>query len=334
MKKSIIILLLLLLLAGCTDPDKPEPEPDPGKDPEPVVELDEIQKKIAENECVAGIMFLGTVEGPIGDGIIDVIGGTAYETEYPFILNIPYDHYVEDTDARHYILYYPVSSEYTVDIVGKADNLLYSGDDGKPVIIYVDGNNGAARAIIKKDGKAVSDIHLIVTQVKKLYVSDSNVLDMSIYYENQAMADSLIPVRAEIESAHKAMGIAYLGRVKGPIGDGIINVVEDTPYETLFPFLFLVPYDRYVEYGNGSDYFLIVPAKSSYKVMLLRRNGYIIAEFDDGAPVLLCCDASKANVSVDIQASENEYYDYIFQVKDGELRDIKDRGVLDLTVYK
>ncbi len=135
------------------------------------------RQRILDKGCVAAIMYLGEVNGPIGDGIINVIEDTYYLSDRPYILDIPYSHYVE-ADGPHYFVILPLSDNSRVT-ASKDGRTIYSQEDGCPLVLNCESGEVSVKITNNDDG---SSAILTVAVKKGKVVLDSNlVCDMTIY---------------------------------------------------------------------------------------------------------------------------------------------------------
>ncbi|MBQ7938648.1 MAG: hypothetical protein IJ283_09195 [Oscillospiraceae bacterium] len=140
--------------------------------------------------------------------------------------------------------------------------------------------------------------------------------------------------------AESVCGVAYVGFVEGPVGDGYRPIFEEQKeLMEWYPFIADIPYERIVE-ADGYDLYCIVPASldCSVKVEMLYFPeeedawepvvGDVIYESESGEPIIVRCNESDifSNVLVtvtDPNGNEKKFSPYLSLV-DGSLAGINE----------
>ena len=137
-------------------------------------------------------------------------------------------------------------------------------------------------------------------------------------------------------------GVAYVGFVEGPFGDGYRAIIEEQKeLMEWYPFVAEIPAEQFVE-TDGYDLYCIVPASLDYSVkveeVFMPENteawepiiGEVIYESETGEPILLKCNESDifTNVLVTIttpEGAEKKISPYL-SLMDGSLAGINEDG--------
>ena len=141
--------------------------------------------------------------------------------------------------------------------------------------------------------------------------------------------DTIQSLRQGIFDSDADVGIAYLGHCEGPIGDGIINVIEGSDYVNDFAFLRRIPFDNYIE-TKGSDYFLILPVSNECSLAVNDEDGNVLYRSEYGEPVILMCDGSIGNARINVVNGTDGPSFYI-KLENG--RPVQTPGVIDISIY-
>lgn len=196
---------------------------------------------------------------------------------------------------------------------------LYSGDFYE---VYIDYNDGTQ--IYGHSGNSNK-----LDQFKGIKDELFYRLDAFFPYSYKSLVGEgeIASIRQVIFDSGNLAGVAYLGRVEGPIGDGIINVIEGTDYEE-WKFLTVISFDNYVE-TDGFDYFLILPLEDSFSLMVYNSANNEIYH-SDGTPIILCCNADSGNAKISISDGSSPV---IFNpiIKNGKLQPVA--HVSDISIY-
>jgi predicted small lipoprotein YifL len=153
--------------------------------------------------------------------------------------------------------------------------------------------------------------------------------------------------------AEAICGVAYVGYVEGPSGDGYGAIIEESGLMEYYSFVAEIPSERFVE-TDGYDMYCVVPASLDYSVKVeevsLPENteawepiiGETIYESETGEPILLKCNESDifTNVLVTIttpDGTEKKISPYL-SLMDGSLAGINEDQsgltALDFTRYE
>jgi len=102
-------------------------------------------EQMQQNGMIAGVAFLGYIDGPMGDGYRGFLAEEGYLEEYPFIAEIPTDRYIE-TDGNELYCIVPADPSASVAVNewivtdGDPDNgqpgeVLYRSESGEPILL-------------------------------------------------------------------------------------------------------------------------------------------------------------------------------------------------------
>lgn len=104
----------------------------------------------------------------------------------------------------------------------------------------------------------------------------------------------------QLQEYQMAAGVAFLGYVEGPMGDGYLGALSSWGYLEDYPFTGEIPYENYVE-TDGDEMYCVVPADPNASVAVNEwivtgdtvdsgEAGEVLYRSESGEPIMVTCN--------------------------------------------
>lgn len=327
MKKIISALLIAVLIlsafAGCGKGGGESADLSAEPEKEPAIELTDdlidLRKEISESGAVAGVAYLGWVEGDFSD-VLENIRNQRYSEKYIYLENFPEEYYGENEGFEYYGVV-PVSNDVQITVnkceldengeLAKGDEIV-SSDNGTPLLIRGNVSEIVPNLMITAiaDGKTYE------------YTPMRSGEDGSLALDNDAFYDytpyELMPEFEEGDGE----GNDYTEE-QGDNPDSSMPGKTDVP-----PAILNYDWEAYATDYSGTEYTLQLRfndnGTASYKA------GYYQSEFIDIYSGTWSVDPATGYIELDLQSQPVPGYEYI---DESESHDFKTSLAYNLTEY-
>lgn len=157
-------------------------------------------EQLQQNGMIAGVAFLGYIDGPMGDGYRGFLAEEGYLEEYPFIAEIPTDRYIETNGNELYCIV-PADPGASVAVNewivtdGDPDNgqpgeVLYRSESGEPLLLLCNDEvlwSNLQINLVDETGYAVSFHPFVSPQNYHLSLGEAagDIVDFTIYADDK-----------------------------------------------------------------------------------------------------------------------------------------------------
>lgn len=218
--------------------------------------LDELE----HTESAFAEAFIGYVEGPMGTGYEEFFKEQGYLEKYPFIVDIPYERYVE-TDGNEMYCIVPKDRKSSISVTewkysprgGKYGKVLYKSDSGEPILITCNEKSGVPNVkvvIVDSDGKVFEFSPYFNSQLGWLEVyetPEAHAYDFTVYKNGGAndilVFDDLIGDWAGFYTTPEGKEVQFH-----------FNFYRAAYGEPCVTFWYGEEYGKYIEYYEGYAY--------------------------------------------------------------------------------
>lgn len=217
----ITFLLCALMLSGCGKGPETPPASSERSASEAQTEgspLGQLQKSIAENECMLGIGLFGYTDSEGDQAFVrQEVKNSALAKGYPFLADcVPVltegaELYAfVPANAKTAVTVYPAEISEDGNYIDRKDSPIYKGASGEAVILRCNLSEICANVLISvTDGKSTLEFHPTVSLKDGRLVQEAGCYDFSVYSE---AARRLLLENGEVKAAlERGMKLIYTG---------------------------------------------------------------------------------------------------------------------------